>query len=295
MKILKKGLSILLVLAFVVLCFAGCSGSEKADEINDKTMLIAYTQENSPFLYTNDKGELDGFDVKIFETIFKNIKNDYKNYKFVQVEEGYRIGEDTAYTDDDGNEYIAYVMIGGIQKNSGSINRDFTFSENVIDNRIITVTQSDSDIKTYADLSGAKVGIITETAKTALDKNAAVRNSLGSVEEYTDAEVALRDLYEKKIDALIGDEFTLRTTKVDVGSGLYLIVSADSEQFTELEGELDTISYAYAFKKYDWWADSINEAIYELKSLDYNDKDELTPIVEEYFGYNASNFNYNPV
>ena len=37
-----------------------------------------------------------------------------------------------------------------------------------------------------------------------------------------------------------------------------------------------------------------NEALLELKDPKYNDKDEFTPIVEQYFGYNASNFSYIP-
>ena len=38
----------------------------------------------------------------------------------------------------------------------------------------------------------------------------------------------------------------------------------------------------------------VNEALLELKDPKYNDKDEFTPIVEQYFGYNASNFSYIP-
>ena len=41
------------------------------------------------------------------------------------------------------------------------------------------------------------------------------------------------------------------------------------------------------FKKGDWVVENWNEAIYELKSPDYNDKDEFTPMVEKYFGYKA--------
>ena len=44
------------------------------------------------------------------------------------------------------------------------------------------------------------------------------------------------------------------------------------------------------FKKGDLVVENWNEAIYELKSPDYNDKDEFTPMVEKYFGYNASTF-----
>lgn len=282
MKIFKKGLSLFLAAVSILLCFSGCSKPETTDVITDKTMLIAYTRENAPFVYTNEDGELDGFDVSVFKKIFKDIKNDYENYYFIMVDEDYRVGEDVAYTDEEGNEYIAYVMIGGIARNTGSLNKDVTFSENVIDNRVITITNQDSAIKTYADLAGARVGVVTDTAMTALDKNTVIKNGMKSVNQYENAEEALADLTGGKLDAVVIDEFTFN-------------VNENKDSFAVLGGELDKISYAYAFKKNDWWADSINEAVFELKSEEYNDADELTPIVEEYFGYNASNFDYNAV
>lgn len=280
MKNIKRLFAVLLSIITIVLCFAGCSSSGNADEITDKTMLIAYTEEKKPFIYT-ENGELTGFDVEVMTAIFDNIKNDYKDYKFVKVDEGYRVGEDAAYTDENGNEYIAYVMVGGIEKNNGSFNNDFTFTEDIISNRIIAVT-ANSKIKSYADLNGAKIGFCGDTAKAALEKNSAIKEGAASIKTYKSAKTAIGDLESNKIDAVIIDEFTYCTLK-------------HSDKISELSGELDTISYVYAFKKYDWYVDSINEAIKELKSPDYNDADEFTPVVEKYFGYNASSFEYNSV
>lgn len=283
MKSFKKIFAPVLSIIIIVLCFTGCSSSGEAETITDKTMLIAYTQEKAPFIYTDsESGELTGFDVELFKTIFDNIKNESTDYKFVQVEEGYEIGEDVAYTDEDGNEYIAYVMIGGIQKNVGSFNEDYTFTENVIDNRIITVTAQNSKISTYADLQGANAAVVTEQAKTALDKNAAIRNGLKNVSEYADAKTALDALDNGTVDAVILDEFSFN-------------VLENKDSYKVLDSELETISYVYAFSKWDWYVDSINEAIHELQSPEYNDADEFTPIVEKYFGYDASNFEYDAV
>lgn len=281
MKKMKKIIAVVLSAVFVILCFSGCSSSGLAEEITDKTLLIAYKEENKPFIYTDEKGQLTGFDVKLVEKIFDDVKNDYKNYKFVQVDEDYRIGEDPAYTDDNGNEYIAYVMVGGIAKNTGSFNKDNTFTKNIIDNRIITVTAKDSKISTYADLNGINAGIVSDTAKAALDKNSVIKDGMKKVTEYEDAASALTDLKAGKIDALVIDEFNFN-------------VAEGKDEFRVLDSELDTISYVYSFKKWDWYDEAFNEAIYELKSPDYNDADEFTPIVEEFFGYNASNFDYQP-
>ena len=281
MKIFKKTLAVILAAMFVVLCFAGCSKMQIAEKITDKTMLIAYTEECEPFIYTDENGELTGFDVEIFNKIIDNVKNESKDYKFVQVEEGYKVGEDVAYTDEDGNDYIAYVMIGGIKKNTGSFNEDFTFTEDIIDNRVITVTAKDSSITTYADLQGVDAAVVTDNAVAALDKNSTIKNGLKSATEYDDAAQALNDLASGKVGAVVIDEFTFN-------------VLENKDDFAVLGGELETISYVYSFKKLDWYVDAINEAIYELKSSEYNDADEFTPIVEKYFGYNASNFNYQP-
>lgn len=281
MKNIKRFLGIVLSVVTIAACFAGCSGSTKADEITDKTMLIAYTEENKPFIYEED-GKLTGFDVEIIDAIFNNVKNDYKNYKFVKVDEDYKVGEDAAYTAENGTEYIAYIMVGGIQKNNGSFNKDNTFTEDIISNRIITLTQKDSKIKNYANLEKADIGVFTKQAMTALEKNSAIKSNAKGIKEYKDIKSALKDLDSGKIDALITDEFSFN-------------VLDTKDNYSVLPSELDTISYVYSFKKYDWYVDSINQAIMELQSPDYNDADEFTPIVEKYFGYNASSFEYNPV
>ncbi len=281
MKTMKKVLAVFLSALFVALCFVGCSSSGTAEKITDETMLIAYTAEKKPFVYTGEDGNLTGFDVELMSKIFNDVKNDYKNYKFVQVDEDYKLGEDAAYTDEDGNEYIAYVMVGGIEKNTGSFNKDHTFTKDIIDNRVIAVTTENSSIKTYADLKGAKAGVVTDAAKAALDKNAVIKDGMKNVKEYKDAKSAIADLRKGAVDVIIIDEFSFN-------------IAEGKDGLKVLDSELETISYVYSFKKWDWYDEAFNEAIYELKSPEYNDADEFTPIVEKYFGYNASDFDYEP-
>lgn len=284
MKTAKKLIALLLSVMFIVLCFAGCSSAEEAEEITEKTMLIAYTEENAPFVY-EENGELKGFDVDIFKKIFENIKNEFENYKFVKVDADYKIGEDVYCVDADGKDCIAYIMIGGVQKDVGDINETYSFTEDVINNRVITITKDGNHITSYAELNGKNVGVISNVAKTALDKHATIKDGCQTVKEYKidKAADAIADLDNGTIQALVIDEFTYYTSGINTDS--YIV----------LDGELENISYVYALKKWDWVVDSINEAIYELKSLEYNDADEFTPIVEEYFQYNASSFEYNPV
>ena len=280
MKVFKKIFAIALCGILIASAFAGCSKSGEADKITDKTMLIAYTDEVEPFLYKGKNGKLAGFDIDLFKKIYDNVKNDTKNYKFVKVDKDYKVGDDVAYTNKDGDEFIAYTMIGAVQKNVGSVNEDFSFTNDIITNRIITVTKSGNNISDYNDLSGKKLAVVTDIAKAALDKNATIKNNNKNT-LYPTIEDALSALDNGSVDAVITDEFNFSPLE-------------NAEKYQVLNGELDKISYAFMFKKGDWVVENWNEAIYELKSPDYNDKDEFTPMVEKYFGYNASSFDYVP-
>ena len=280
MKVFKKIFAIALCGILIASAFAGCSKSGEADKITDKTMLIAYTDEVEPFLYKGKNGKLAGFDIDLFKKIYDTDKNDTKNYKFVKVDKDYKVGDDVAYTNKDGDEFIAYTMIGAVQKNVGSVNEDFSFTNDIITNRIITVTKSGNNISDYNDLSGKKLAVVTDIAKAALDKNATIKNNNKNT-LYPTIEDALSALDNGSVDAVITDEFNFSPLE-------------NAEKYQVLNGELDKISYAFMFKKSDWVVENWNEAIYELKSPDYNDKDEFTPMVEKYFGYNASSFDYVP-
>lgn len=280
MKVFKKIFAIALCGILIASAFAGCSKSSEADKITDKTMLIAYTDEVEPFLYKDKNGKLAGFDIDLFKKIYDNVKNDTKNYEFVKVDKDYKVGDDVAYTNKDGDEFIAYTMIGAVQKNVGSVNEDFSFTNDIITNRIITVTKSGNNISDYNDLSGKKLAVVTDIAKAALDKNATIKNNNKNT-LYPTIEDALSALDNGSVDAVITDEFNFSPLE-------------NAEKYQVLNGELDKISYAFMFKKGDWVVENWNEAIYELKSPDYNDKDEFTPMVEKYFGYNASSFDYVP-
>lgn len=280
MKVFKKIFAIALCSILIASAFAGCSKSGEADKITDKTMLIAYTDEVEPFLYKDKNGKLAGFDIDLFKKIYDNVKNDTKNYKFVKVDKDYKVGDDVAYTNKDGDEFIAYTMIGAVQKNVGSVNEDFSFTNDIITNRIITVTKSGNNISDYNDLSGKKLAVVTDIAKAALDKNSTIKNNNKNT-LYPTIEDALSALDNGSVDAVITDEFNFSPLE-------------NAEKYQVLNGKLDKISYAFMFKKGDWVVENWNEAIYELKSPDYNDKDEFTPMVEKYFGYNASSFDYVP-
>lgn len=282
MKQVTKIISVFLCLLMISSAFAGCAAAEDEDAVTDATMLIAYTEEVSPFLYTDEDGNLTGFDAELIAATFDAFKGEYDNYKFIKVEEGYRLGEDTAYTDEEGNEYSAIIYCGGIQKNTGTMNEDYNWSSNIIENNIITVVPSASPISSYRDLEGVKTGVVSDAAFNALQENASVYNSLSSAQQYATAQEAFAALDAGEIDAVVIDDFDF-----------YTYDGADS--YTVLNGKLDTVEYGFAFAKSNDYSSGFNEAVLEISSTDYSEEDTLTPLVEKYFGYaDACVFDYQP-
>ena len=132
MKKYVKILSVILSVVLIGASFAGCaSESEEAGAITDSTMLIAYTEEAEPFLYTDENGNLTGFDAELVAATFDSFKGDFTDYQFVKVDEGYRLGEDTAYTDDEGNKYHAIIYCAS-HKDKGTMNEDYNWSSDII-------------------------------------------------------------------------------------------------------------------------------------------------------------------
>lgn len=279
---MKKVISVLLAFTLVAVLFAGCSSNKShiASGYSDTTLIIGYTEDAEPFLKADGKGGATGFMPTLWEKIFDDVKGDCKDYRYEKIEKGYTLEDDGGFYDEKTEkEYSAGLLMGAVSKNDGTFNEDYSFCEPIITNRIIAVTKKDSAIKTYADFKGAKAVVTTEQAKTAFEKNTAISSVCAAVQDNKDIKAALALLESGKADVVITDEFSFCPLKVD-------------DKYSVLEGELDTIEYVIACAKYSGWKDSINEAIRELQSKEYGNGDELTPIVEEYFGYNASKFDY---
>ena len=274
---MKRIIAVLFAVLLIAAMFAGCSGTKGEAQITKNTMLIAYTEECAPFIFTDANGNLTGFDVEIIENVFDSFKGEYKNYKFVQVEEGYVLNEDTCYTDENGNEYTAIIMCGGTHKNVGTANEDVSWSENIIENNIITIVPEGSAITSYNNIAGAKVGVVSAVAAAALDMNATIKNSLASVTEYATVSEAFTAMDDGVIDAVVVDDFS--------NQAFLNMLSTTNPQQTILPGVLDTIEYAFEFAPSNNYSYGFNEAVKEMISAEYGDGDTLTPIVEKYFGY----------
>jgi ABC-type amino acid transport substrate-binding protein len=267
-----------------VLLFAGCSGNKEgriAKDFGDTVLIIGYTEEAAPFIEVADDGTPSGFIPELWDKIFDSVKGDLKSYRFEKVEKGYMLEDDGGFFDKDGKEYSAGLLMGAVHKNDSTFNEDYSFSDAIITDRIIAVTAKDSKIKTYADFKGAKVAVTGKEERAAFEKHSAISSVCAGIEDAKSIDEALSALDEGKADVVITDEFKLSPLE-------------KASQYNVLGGELDALEYVIACAKYSGWKDSINTAIYELKSPNYDDRDDFTPLVEKYFGYNASRFSYEP-
>ena len=280
MKVSKKIISLLLCVLFIASCFAGCSSSD-GEKYSDKTVIIGYTENAAPFIEVDKNGKATGFEADLWKNIFDDVKGELENYRFEKVEEGYALEEDGGFFDSKDKEYSAALLIGAVSKNDGTFNEDYSFTEPIITNRVITVTAKSSKVKAYTDFAGANVIVVSDAAKQAFDKNSAISSVCKKVTQSDSIDEALAALDSGKADAVVTDEFNY-------------MPSGKTDNYVTLEGELDAIEYVIACAKHSGWKDSINEAIREQESKDYGDGDTFTPLVEKYFGYNASSFDYQP-
>lgn len=276
MKYAKRIISVLMVVMVVCMGFSGCSSNDSG-KYNDKIAILGYTQDAQPFIYADENGEINGFIPELWSKIFDSVKGDLKSYTFEKVEKGYTLEEDGGFFDESGKEYSACLLVGAVSKNDGTFNEDYSYTEPIITDRVITVTKN-SGVKDYSDFSDKKVAVVLDVAKTAFEKQKTIYNACAQVTEIEDINTALAQLESNEIDAVVTDEFT------------YCPLNRENDVI--LDGELDKIEYVIACAKNSGWKDSINEAIREMKSESYGNGDEFTPLVTEYFGYNASLFNY---
>lgn len=275
---MKKIIAVILCVLLIGAAFSGCSSNNK-EKYSEETLIIGYTASAAPFLEIDENNKVSGFEVDLWKMIFDDVKGEFKKYVFEQVDEGYALEDDGGFVDSEGGEYSAALLMGAVSKNRGTFNEDYSFTQPIITNRIIAVTPKNSSRKSFVDFDKANVVIVSDLAKDAFESNTAISSVCKSVKTESGIDAAFSLLDSGKADILVTDEFNFNPSK-------------KKDNYTVMKNELDKIEYVIACAKYSGWKDSINEAIRELKDKNYGDGDHFTPLVEKYFGYNASSFEY---
>ena len=141
---MKKLFALLLTLALIVTCFAGC-GAEK------ETIVVGYTI-YEPMNYLDENGKLIGYDTELAEAVFGNL-----GYEVLFQE----IIWESKYTDLN-SDTINCIWNGftcNTADDDGIARADkVDFSYNYMENRQVVVVKNDAGINAAADLSG-KLGV----------------------------------------------------------------------------------------------------------------------------------------
>ena len=277
---MKRLFALALCAMLIFATFAGCSKADK-EKYSDTKLIIGYTESDSKILKIGEGGKATGFEADLWKAIFDGVKGDCKDYTFEKVKEGYVLEKEGGFFDSKDKEYSAGLLMGAVTTNRGTFNEDYSFTEPIITDRVIAVAPKKSERKGFAEFKNAKVVTVGAVSAEALKKNAQIASVCKSIKAVEKIESALKMLDNGKADIVVTDEFTFMPT-------------GKEKDYKIFDGELDRIDYVIACAKYSGWKDSINEAIYELKSEDYGKGDEFTPLVEKTFGYNASSFNWKP-
>lgn len=232
MKNFKLSVSIAL-LSIVGLIFISCANKNVATNTNEqpaaaKTFIVGFDAEYPPYGFVADDGSYKGFDLDLASEFCKRA-----GYEFVAQP-----------IDWDSKD---------LELNSGNIDciwngftvtgreNDYTWTFPYVDNSIVLVVRSDSDIQSKSDLAGKVVMVQAgSSAITAMEdeENASLRESLKALEQCPDYNSGFMNLESGMIDCLA----------VDIGVAKFHLNSSKNK-FRQLSENLSSEQYAIGFKK----------------------------------------------
>lgn len=232
MKNIKLSVSIAL-LSIVSLLFISCLNKNVATNTNEqpaaaRTFVVGFDAEYPPYGFVADDGSYKGFDLDLASEFCKRA-----GYEFVAQP-----------IDWDSKD---------LELNSGNIDciwngftvtgreNDYTWTFPYVDNSIVLVVRSDSDIQSKSDLAGKVVMVQAgSSAITAMEdeENASLRESLKALEQCPDYNSGFMNLESGMIDCLA----------VDIGVAKFHLNSSKNK-FRQLSENLSSEQYAIGFKK----------------------------------------------
>ncbi|MFC7679408.1 amino acid ABC transporter substrate-binding protein [Paenibacillus sp. GCM10028914] len=190
-KTLLFMMSILLLLSVI-----GCSTADKSAS-GEKELIVGIDDKFAPMGFRDEKNEIVGFDI---------------DYARATVE---KMGYKVKFQPIDWKTKESELMSGRIDLiwNGYTITEDrvekVLFSKPYLKNSQVVAVKADSDIHKISDLAGKNVGLQgLSSAADALDANE-IKSQIKSVTEFADNVLALSDLKNGRVDAVIIDEVVI--------------------------------------------------------------------------------------
>lgn len=168
--------------------------SNSGEKNNDTTLIVGYNPENAPFYYKDENGTVTGFEYDLAKEVCTRNNWTFKNQEIIDWE--------SVETEVNSNEidciWGAFTIDGREDK--------YTTSDPYYENKDVVVVKSDSKINSLKDLKDKTVEIQEGSSGIAsINNNTTLKNSLKSVVEVKDNNMALMDLESGVCDAVIMD------------------------------------------------------------------------------------------
>lgn len=231
---MKKYLALVLTMVMGMSVLAGCGGSDTsaADNADNggadrTTFTVGFDAEYPPYGYRTESGDYEGFDLDLAAEVCER-----QGWKLVKQPIDWNAKDMELNSGAIDCIWNGFTMTG--REDS------YTFSDPYVDNSIVYVVKTDSDIQTEADLAGKYV--VTQAGSSALtalqdEAKADVVATFAALDEVPDYNTAFMNLETGTNDAIA----------VDIGVAQYQLAGKD-EQFRMLEEPLSTEQYAIGFR-----------------------------------------------
>ena len=206
----------------------GAEGEETAERTQ---FIVGFDAEYPPYGYMDENGEYVGFDLDLAQEVC-----DRNGWELVKQPIDWNSKDMELNSGSIDCIWNGFTMTGRED--------EYTFSDPYVDNSIVFVVLTDSDIQTKDDLAGKVV--VTQAGSSALtaltneednDENLALAASFASLEQVADYNTAFMELESGLVDAIAGD----------IGVAQYQLTSR-GDTFRQLEEPLSTEQYAIGFK-----------------------------------------------
>lgn len=184
------GFIALLTLLFL---FTACSGSSAKDD----TLIVGIDDKFAPMGFRDENNEIVGFDIDLARAAAKKMG---KKVKFQPIDWSTKESElNSGRIDLIWNGYTI----------TEERKKKVLFTKPYLKNAQVVVTLKDSPIDSLDDLAGKTVGLQSMSSAADALKADPIANKVKSVTEYADNVLALADLKNRRVDAVVIDEVVI--------------------------------------------------------------------------------------
>jgi len=216
----------------IIMGMASCSGSgdRSLERVLSKNKIVVGLDFNLESMVNSDSEELEGFTVDYINELAKRlgVSAEFEN-----------ISDDDIFKSLDKDDIDCYV---NLTSPSRSQKTDYYLVKTMLRHKQSVVVRESSDIKSLADLSGRKVGIVRNSYSSSTLKEAEVlSDSLENISYYEDITSLLEALSDGTIDAAVADN-------VDV---LFIFKTENKEGYKLLDSAIATDDYYICLERTD--------------------------------------------